>query len=464
MDRQKNGITEKILESLINTKTLNSIKIAFIGFTLLLSYISLSSAVASATTYYVNATYGNDSWPGNDETQPWRTIQHAADTVSAGATVYVMGGTYNERVAITKSGSPGNYITFAAYPGQTPIIDGTGLVGNWDGIIHITSANWIKVIGFTVKNSVWNGIMIDELGGSRSSNIIIQNNLVRDIGYTGIYAQNSDYITYDGNTVTNTQTNGFGGPANSQQNENVDLIGVNNFEIKNNYIYATANFESIDVKEGSSYGSIHHNSIIPTQSAGIYIDSQGKNAQNIDVYNNWIHDGISPWTRGIALATESRGSLKNVAVYNNIVNNNAAIGIAIASYSRGPIDNVTISSNTVYNNGLVDSWGGGIIIEYRSAKNIKIVNNIAYNNTGRGNLVTDNRRNSALYTNLVGTDPKFIDANNQDFHLQSSSPAIDNGSRPSPTLFVPAFDFDNVQRPQPVNGAYDIGAFEYKQQ
>jgi hypothetical protein len=141
------------------------------------------------------------------------------------------------------------------------------------------------------------------------------------------------------------------------------------------------------------------------------------------------------------------------------VYNNAAIGLAIASYSTGPIDNVTFSSNTVYNNGLVDNWGGGIVIEDTTATNVKIVNNIAYQNKARGNLVTDNGNNSTLYTNLVGINPIFVNASNQDFHLQSSSPAIDNGSSPNSTLFVPAFDFDNVPRPQ--GAGYDIGAYEY---
>ncbi len=136
-------------------------------------------------------------------------------------------------------------------------------------------------------------------------------------------------------------------------------------------------------------------------------------------------------------------------------------GLGIASYSTGPITNVTFSINTVYNNGLVDNWGGGIVIEDKTARNVIIVNNIAYQNQARGNLVTDNGGNSALYTNLNGTDPMFVNPSNQDFHLQSSSPAINNGTNPTATIFVPSFDFDYATRPQGIR--YDIGAYEYKQ-
>ena len=55
-----------------------------------------SLAAQSGATYYVS-TKGNDSNPGTISS-PWLTIQHAANTVSAGATVYVFGGVYNESV------------------------------------------------------------------------------------------------------------------------------------------------------------------------------------------------------------------------------------------------------------------------------------------------------------------------------------------------------------------------------
>ena len=50
-------------------------------------------------TYWV-ATDGDDSASGTAD-EPWATLQHAADTVPAGATVFVRGGTYEQRVEIT---------------------------------------------------------------------------------------------------------------------------------------------------------------------------------------------------------------------------------------------------------------------------------------------------------------------------------------------------------------------------
>jgi hypothetical protein len=63
-----------------------------------------------AGAYYVS-TDGDDANFGSIA-QPWRTIQHAADTVASGDTVIVKTGTYNERVSLDKDNSV--YTTFRA--------------------------------------------------------------------------------------------------------------------------------------------------------------------------------------------------------------------------------------------------------------------------------------------------------------------------------------------------------------
>jgi hypothetical protein len=65
-----------------------------------LLFVSFVSAWA-ASEFYVSPR-GDDSNPGTDKTR-WRTIQHAADVATAGSTVNVRGGTYEERVTINVS-------------------------------------------------------------------------------------------------------------------------------------------------------------------------------------------------------------------------------------------------------------------------------------------------------------------------------------------------------------------------
>src|SRR3974390_489824 len=57
----------------------------------------------AGANYYVS-TAGNDGNPGTID-EPWRTSQHAANTVAGGDTVYVRGGVYNEHVNVAVSGN-----------------------------------------------------------------------------------------------------------------------------------------------------------------------------------------------------------------------------------------------------------------------------------------------------------------------------------------------------------------------
>jgi hypothetical protein len=74
--------------------------------------------------YYV-ATDGNDGAAGN-LAAPFATIQHAASVMVAGDTCYVRGGKYRESVSITGlSGTSNSPVTFAAFPGEAPMLCGT---------------------------------------------------------------------------------------------------------------------------------------------------------------------------------------------------------------------------------------------------------------------------------------------------------------------------------------------------
>jgi len=61
-------------------------------------------------TYYVSNN-GNDSNAGS-ESDPWKTIQHAANKAEAGNTVIIKPGIYKEYVKLKKSGTADAYITF----------------------------------------------------------------------------------------------------------------------------------------------------------------------------------------------------------------------------------------------------------------------------------------------------------------------------------------------------------------
>lgn len=106
---------------------------------------------ALAQVYYV-APNGDDANPGAID-RPWRTIQKAANTLTAGETVYIRAGTYREQVVPQHSGSAGNFITYAAYPGETVTIDGaTVSLPEWEGLFYVSNKSYIKISGLRMIN------------------------------------------------------------------------------------------------------------------------------------------------------------------------------------------------------------------------------------------------------------------------------------------------------------------------
>src|SRR5271155_285312 len=100
---------------------LGRMNVKFLSLVTLL--VCVSGAFGQANSSFYVSTAGNDSNPGT-QVAPWRTVQHAADTVLAGSTVNVRGGVYEELVTIKSSGDASNgYITFRSYPGETAILD-----------------------------------------------------------------------------------------------------------------------------------------------------------------------------------------------------------------------------------------------------------------------------------------------------------------------------------------------------
>jgi hypothetical protein len=423
-----------------------------------------SSRIGS--NYFV-ASNGNDENPGTEQS-PWRSITKAANIMVAGDIVYVKQGIYNEKVIVQNSGSSGKYITFAAFPGDIVTIDGAGIsLPNWYGLVNILGKNYINISGFKVINSEFSGIFVSKDDNrTPPSNIIIEKNYIDNTLSSGIMVIGESFnpatnIILDGNEVVRAQVNG------QTSNECITIgFNVDIFEIKNNVVHNCPT-EGIDVKAGVSNGKIFGNHVYDTSSSGIYVDAWDSFAKDIDVYNNNVHDQRLPWGGGFDVSSEKGGTVENVRFYNNIAYNNPAAGIAIGWVSSGPVRNITIIGNTFYGNGDGTDWGGGIDIVYANAQNVLVRNNIVSQNNNyqinypnrRSDVIVDHNLIDGL-ENKVGSyyvsgNPQFVNPKNGDFHLKSTSSAIDKGS-PNDS---PNVDFEGNHRP--MGSGYDIGAFEF---
>ncbi len=457
----RNGISAKSIP------TLKRSAIALLVITLILvpwSGNQLAKA-ASESPYYV-APYGNNDNPGTLD-EPWLTIQHAAQTLVAGDTVYVMEGTYNERVIPANSGSAGSWITYAAYPGHTVTIDGTGLTLYWwYGVFQITNQNYIKVSGFRVINSDWAGI---SAGGS-CDHITIENCYTEATDGPGIYVRNTTNLVVDNNEVYNW--------GNELDHEGISIVGVNGFEIKYNYLH-DGHKEGIDIKGDTSVGavangSLHHNTVTNCgnlgRGVGIYIDAPPAGAHDIDVYSNEVYGNSA---QAMALDSEMGSTLSDINIYNNILYDSyhaLFFGTGATSFT-----NIKIINNTFYKfNVQTILIPAGVGARFT---NLIIRNNIHDNSAGSGygiyfpdydpansdHIIDNNlfyQANSKYYgSDYVIGDPQFLNPpseySSNDFWIESNSPAIDAGSSDD----APSDDFGGNPRPQ--GAGYDIGAYEY---
>jgi parallel beta-helix repeat protein len=277
---------------------------------------------ALAGTLYV-ATWGSDSNPGT-LSSPLKTITRAGSIAAPGTEIIVRGGTYSGPVWIGNSGTATAYIRVHSYPGETAIIDGTGMAKGRD-LVGI-GGNYVEFRGFEVRNNS---------GGSGISawcrhHHTIAGNVVHNIYGTGIYAgcdslgsSHDDLI--QGNTVFNASMKNSSRTYSSGWNQGITAQLNSNTVISQNRVYQNYG-EGIGAVQ--SRGTvISGNTVFDNYSVEIYLD----NAPYTTVNGNFVYnDGNASFLR--------QGKYQAVS-----------IGAAIESYSiQMPLTGIKITNNITY--------------------------------------------------------------------------------------------------------------------
>ena len=404
-------------------------KIILVMFILIALPILLTTEGANATIYYVSTT-GSDFNPGTS-TQPLRTITKGVLKLSAGDTLYVASGTYTDsidtwKVPFQNGISWSTPITVAAQPGHTVtikpkegnpffwiahsqnkyliikgfIIDGQNT--NSHGFKFEGSAKYVRVQDCEVKNSRLSGILVT--GNSSSYHEFINLN-VHHNGTTRL--DHGLYLSSGNNLIEKSKVHhnkGYG-----LHIYNGSTTAANNNILRNNTVY--------------------NNTTSGQWGCGIFLSSGSGN----QAYNNLAFGNFA------GLCTHYRAS--NSRFFNNITYENKVYGIYVGSSTT---NGARVENNTVYKNGTYGIFVGD------GANTTIIKNNIVHANGINFGLT------NTTSSNNFDSNPSFVNAAGNDFHLQAGSPAIDKGT----TISGLSADFDG--KPRPKGAQFDIGAYEYQ--
>lgn len=467
-----------------------------------------SNFAFTQSTYYVS-TSGDDNNIGS-LANPWRTIQHGMDQLSAGDVLNIRGGSYAEKLDLNASGSAGNIITIKNYQNEVAIVDADSFNDDLP-IFYSENKSYYRIEGLHFKNvysTSGSGMLIQgngtdiEIINNTFSNIAISrdvnhsvntNTNIPPLTLLGTHASTPiSNVIIQGNEVYDCRP-GF--------SECISLWGnIAGFEISNNLVY---NNKNIAIDAGGNYGdcptaaldhardgliknnTCYNNVSTYSSSAGIYLDG----AWNVIVENNTSYaNGY-----GIEIGCEESGNCKDIRVRNNLLYNNQDAGLALGGYDAGTggyVTNCIVTNNTLFQNDLGGNYNGELLIT--QLENSQITNNIFYlsnqnflmgNDRSQPNLTFDYNLvystaaantieaywNSTDLTGLTSIyaatgsnshsafgDPNFTNAGGGDFHIAANSPAVNAGD----PNFSPASGEVDIDGESRTYGIVDCGADE----
>jgi MYXO-CTERM domain-containing protein len=268
---------------------------------LALSSLAFAAATAVASGAWANQYFvapdGGDCNPGS-MSSPWSLGQAVSATgAQAGDTVWLRGGTYSAGpYQVTNSGTASAWITFEAYPGELPILDGGGMGGvGFGGSL----AEYVKVIGIVSQNfsasGFGNGWTDAACATMSNSNWQFINDVADNNGINGITMYCAQGLFIDESIVAH---NGNMDPSFSSGVSLYHTFG----DHTTNIIQRTVSFENIDISAHNSDGSgfiLDQDATGATFQNNIGFRNGGSciRANCPDMYminNTCYHDGIDP--------------------------------------------------------------------------------------------------------------------------------------------------------------------------
>ena len=402
---------------------------------------SFTNTGTGKTTYYVAKTGSNSNScaQAQNPSTPKLTFGAGLQCMMGGDRLEIKQGTYEEDLysagILPPSGTLNNRTVIATFGNDTVTFTNKSSLNWYSG--NFSYVDFIGGCSSGINRScklVWDGTGTIMVNGTMTKQIAGS-----DISFNS--ATSAQHIRFDGVRVTNWGGVGvFPGSNNTWRNCRVDHNGWDN------NTNAAQRLPGYAFYIGGSDLLLENCEIDNNGGSGIQqYTSSGASSANIYRYNIFHDNGRTP-----SSAQQADGLIIGAQCTATKVYGNLFYGIG---HQNGIRVDYGCTGTAVYNNTVHGTSLAGIAIESRAASTV-VRNNIVYGNGLPG--ITNNGIGTSLSNNIT-TDPKFVSTSNNDFHLQSGSPAVNAGA----TLAEVLFDIDGT--PRPSGSAYDIGAYEYRQ-
>lgn len=227
--------------------------------------------------------------------------------------------------------------------------------------------------------------------------------------------------------------------------------GVKYNEFNNCTAIGGINGDGFIIRDGAAYNNFYDCKTESVEvSVGFYYTGEDNNASYAGAYNNF-YNSIFENTKAYIISY-SEGYVDKAAVYNRFINCVFNNGEYLFYSNRDNKDNQMI-------NCIVSNVRG---YKYRSGKNIHFI----YSYTDFWNIGFSLPDDSyTTYDSIITADPKWVDAENGDYHLNYNSPCIDTGRPDTSGLYLPESDYYGNPRlfDSKENGTalIDMGIHEY---
>ena len=381
----------------------------------------LPNGCPTGNFYFVDQNNPNASDENfGTEEEPWETINHAAEVLQAGDTVLVREGVYNvgsspswstPAVTPSNSGTPGNPITFKAYPGDQ---------------VTITTSGGQAAIGSNGRDYIiWDGFTVEMFG--RMKGILLHTTkgcVIQNCEVIGDYiptTDNHDGIRVDASqdtVIRNCIIHGVKGD--SHNSAGFKSYGIDNIIIENCEIYNCT--DGIFLK-GRGDGNIvrknviHNCDIHAIRGYGQtgYIDDSQHWLTDTDIYQDIIYD--------CSMGTYSSVSDFNFKVYNNVFFNcERGSGISNVHNSASYWNNLYISLKYPITCSYEDPTQPITYSDYNDFYDYDFFR-INYHNKS----LPEWQNQTGFDQHSIENDPLFLNPNSYNFHLQPSSSCLNAG-------------------------------------